>query len=380
MKTPIYLDHAAATPLAPEVLEAMLPYLKTEYYNPSAQYLAARSVKKDLDTARARIAHWLGARPSEIIFTAGGTEANNLTIHGIMRRYPQANAIVSTIEHEAILRPVELYSHKLAPVLEDGRLDISRLEKLIDDQTVLVSIMYVNNEIGTIEPLKHIAEILVKVRAERRKAGNTLPLFFHTDACQAGSYLDLHVARLGVDLMTINASKLYGPKQTGALYVASSIELSPLVLGGGQERKLRSGTENVAGIIGFAKALDMAQEMRHQEAMRARQLQSTFLNTLSNTLSNLQINGSLKHRIPSNIHVTFPGHDNERLMMALDEHGIIAASGSACSASNDEPSHVLKAIGLSDELARSSLRFTLGRSTTDADIVKVVTTIQKLVA
>jgi cysteine desulfurase len=379
MREPIYLDHAATTPLDTAVFAAMQPYLTDRFYNPSAMYGAARAVKKDIEAARVRMAHWFGARPSEIVFTAGGTEANNMAIHGVMQQYPAANMVVSAVEHDAILEPARHYSHKIAPVRADGMVDVGHLRTLIDEQTVFVSIMYANNEIGTIEPIHRISQMLEEVRKDRKDAGNELPLYLHTDACQAAAYLDLHVSRLGVDFMTINGGKIYGPKQCGVLYVKAGLKLEPLVYGGGQERGLRSGTENVANIAGMSVALDLVQSRRADEVKRLQQLQQLFLKLLSEKLPSATINGSLKHRLPNNVHVTFPGQDNERLMMLLDERGVLAAAGSACSASSEEPSHVLKAIGLSDAEAQSSLRFTMGRSTDEAAILHTVDLLTQLV-
>lgn len=376
---PIYLDHAATTPLDDAVFAAMQPYLTGRFYNPSAMYGAARDVKKDIEAARARVAHWFGARPSEIVFTAGGTEANNMAIHGVMQKYPGANLIVSAIEHDAVLEPAERYERKVAPVGPDGMLDVEELRRLIDDRTVLVSVMYANNEIGTIEPIHRIGQLLDEIRGLRKKAGNDLPLYLHTDACQAAAYLDLHVSRLGVDLMTINGSKIYGPKQCGALYVRAGLVLEPLVYGGGQERGFRSGTENVANIIGLAVALDLVQSRRAEEVKRLQELQRLFVSLLAQKLPIVTINGSFKHRLPNNVHVTFPGQDNERLMMLLDEHGILAAAGSACSASSEEPSHVLRAIGLSEEDTRASLRFTMGRVTDRAVVEYTVETLAHII-
>jgi len=377
---PIYFDYAAATPLDKRVLAAMQPYFSDDFYNPSALYAAAGRTHKALESARTRVAAVLGARPSEIIFTAGGTESDNLAVHGVMQRYPQANIVTSSIEHEAVLAPAERYDHRLAPVLPDGSVDLQRLAELIDDQTVLVSIMYANNEIGTVEPLTKISALLRTIRDARRIAGNTLPLYFHTDACQASEYLDLHVARLGVDLLTLNGGKMYGPKQSGVLYVRGGILLEPQVRGGGQERGLRSGTENVAACIGLAAALEIAQTNRHQEARRLQALQKQFISELANHVPAAIVQGSRKQRLPNNVHVTIPGTDNERLLIQLDEAGILAAAGSACSASNDTPSHVLQALGLSDNDARASLRFTMGRGTTAEQVTTAVLTLARSVA
>lgn len=375
VKQVIYLDYAAATPVDAKVLTAMKPYFSQEFYNPSALYLAAKNVSAKLEAARAAIAHWLGARPAEIIFTAGSTEANNLVIHGVMRQYPAGNVVVSSIEHEAVLAPAYEYDCREVAVKPDGTVDLEVLERTVDDHTVLVSVMYANNEVGTIQPLREIAQILQK---KREKRTNGLPLLLHTDAAQAGNYLDLHTDRLGVDLMSINGGKIYGPKQSGALFVKAGVTLKPLVVGGGQENGLRSGTENVAAAVGFAAALDLVQTDRHQETDRLQKLQQLFIELLEKQITTAVLNGSRTHRLPNNVHITIPGQDNERLLMQLDEAGILAAAGSACSASDEEPSHVLRAMGLSDEEAQASVRFTMGRGTTEDDIRQTVRTLAGL--
>lgn len=371
-KSTIYLDYAAATPLDSDVLTAMKPYFSQKFYNPSAGYTSAQQVRKDLDLARAQVAHWLGARSSEIIFTAGGSEANNLAIHGLMRQYPEANIVVSGIEHESVLTTAEHYDYREVGVCADGTVNLDDLFNKIDDNTVMVSIMYANNEIGTIEPIGDISRKVAEVRTARTAKGNKLPIYLHTDACQAANYLDLHVARLGVDMMTLNGGKIYGPKQSGALYIKGDIKLLPLIDGGGQERRLRSGTENVAGAIGFSRALGIAQSLRQTEVKRLRELQLQFFESIEDQLPLAVVNGSKKQRLPNNVHLTFPGIDNERLLIQLDEAGVQAAAGSACSASDEEPSHVLKAIGLSDAQAQSSIRLTMGRATESANILKTL--------
>lgn len=359
-----YFDYAAATPLDERVLAAMQPFFAQDFYNPSALYGAARQTHKELDAARASVAAVLGARPSEVVFTAGGTESDNLAISGIMQQYPQANVVTSSIEHDAVLEAAAPYDHRLVPVASDGLVNSDELDTVIDDNTVLVSIMYANNEIGTVQPLSKIAKKLQFLREQRRLAGNKLPLYFHTDACQAAEYLDLHISRLGVDLLTLNGGKIYGPKQSGILYVRGGVVLAPLVRGGGQERGVRSGTENVAACVGFAKALEIAQAGRHDEARRLQTLQKHFMDGIAEKLPVAIIRGHRKQRLPNNVHLTIPGADNERLLIQLDEAGVQAAAGSACSASSDTPSHVLRALGLTDEEARASLRFSMGRGTT----------------
>lgn len=364
----IYLDYAAATPLDQRVLAAMQPYLTTTFYNPSATYTAARTAHKALENARSKVAKCLGARASEIVFTAGGTEANNLAIHGVMRRFPTAKILTSAIEHSAVLRPASHYNHALLPVLVDGRLQLETVRDCIDDDVALVSCIYASNEIGTVQPIRQLAAIIADVRKERLRAGNKQPLLLHVDACQAPNYLDIQASRLGADLISLNGSKIYGPKQTGALYVKGGTELTPLIDGGGQEMGLRSGTENLAGSVGFATALSLAVDMRQAETLRVRELQNRWYKLLDSKIPQALVNGSRKFRLPNNVHITIPGSDNERLLVQLDEAGIMAAAGSACSASSQTPSSVLAAIGLDEITARSSLRFTMGRHTTAEDI------------
>lgn len=383
-KVPIYLDHAAATPLDPRALAAMQPYLTDSFYNPSATYQAAREVRKALETARAGVAHWFGARPSEVIFTAGGTEANNLAILGVAQSYPGSHLVSTAIEHDSVLQPLAGlaaggWTYDLALPTVDGLIGPASLTKLVNDQTVLISVGYANNEIGTVQPIRRLGQAVGAIRTDRRRRGVKRPLYLHTDACQAANYFDLHASRLGVDLMTINGGKIYGPKQSGALYVKAGVQLAPLILGGGQEHGLRSGTENVSAVVGLAKALELAQVRRHEEAHRLQQLQQQFIIALRQRLPEAVINGSLKHRLPNNVHLTIPGQDNERLLIQLDENGVQAAAGSACSASDEEPSHVLRALGLDDSAARASLRFTMGRSSNATAINRTVTLLQRFV-
>lgn len=376
-----YFDYAAATPLSEAALAVMQPYWTDKFYNPSALYLAAKDVRHELEAARATVSQQIGARPSEIVFTAGGSEANNLAIHGVMRRYPHNTVVISSVEHESVMAPAGHYNCTHVPVSEKGIIDLASLKSLVDDSTVLLSVMYVNNEVGAIQPVREITAWVAAVRRDRKSREIDTPLFVHTDACQAGNYLDMHVNRLGVDLMTVNGGKLYGPKQSGALYVRAGIVLQPIVDGGGQEWGLRSGTENVALAAGFAAALQAARETAHTEAHRLSDLRDFAIAMLERQVSGLIINGpSGSKRLANNIHITIPGYDNERLLMELDERGFQVATGSACSASNDEPSHVLKAMGCSDQDAQSSLRITTGRFTTEQDLIDLVETITNLVA
>ncbi len=371
----IYLDHAAATPVDPSVMKVMVPYFSDKFHNPSAAYLPAVEVRKALEGARAETAYWLGARPAEIIFTAGGTEANNLAIRGVMETFPKGNIVVSGIEHESVLGPARRYDCREAAVKADGRLDLDDLEKKIDGRTALVSVGYANNEIGTIQPLREISRVIARKRAGRK---SSVPLLFHTDACQAANHMDLHAARLGVDLMTLNGGKIYGPKQSGILYVKAGTVLKPLIIGGGHERGLRAGTENVPAAIGFGEALKLAQGIRRDESARLQKLQKIFITRLQESIPGIVINGPRKNRLPNNVHATIPGQDNERLLILLEQAGILAAAGSACSASSEEPSHVLKAIGISEADARASLRFTMGRGTTETMVKRTVSTLSGL--
>jgi len=377
MKTPlIYLDYAAATPLDKRAETAMRPFLAEHFHNPSAAYRAGRCARQQLEQARASVARQLGAKPAEIIFTAGATEANNLAIQGVMRHFPDAELLVSAIEHESVLEPAKLHNVKHVPVNKQGVVGLDKLESMITDSTVLVSVMMVNNELGTLQPLKEISSLLQKIRKQRSKQFNKKPLYLHTDAAQAANYFDLNTARLGVDLLSLNGGKIYGPKQTGGLFVRANVILEPLILGGGQELNRRSGTENVAGFIGLAKALAITSSQRKTESLRLGRLRRLFISEVTKKPTAIIVNGSLKHSAPHIVHLTIQGSDNERLMMELDEQGVQCAVGSACSAASTEPSHVLKAIGLDDHLARSSLRFSMGRSTNQADIRHVVRLLQ----
>lgn len=382
MSDSIYLDHAAATPLDSEVLAQMQPFLTAEFYNPSATYLAAKKVRNSLDDARARVAKVLAVRPREIVFTAGATEANNMAIKGVMdyfiEKFPGSKILVSAIEHDSVLKTASQYSHAVVPVDKLGRVNQTELKNLITDDVVMVSIMYANNEIGTIQKLSDIAKIIDQARAERSAAGNMLPIYLHTDAAQAPNLLPIVASNLGVDLMSLNGGKIYGPKQSGALFIATGTQISSVIQGGGQEFGMRSGTENVAGIVGFSYALERAASLQAKEAERLADLQNLFVSQLAGRVPKAVVTapGAGLYNL---VHITITGTDNERLMMELDEDGIQCAVGSACSASSDQPSHVLQAIGLSEEQAQTSLRFTMGRSTTKQDIEKTVDTLAKLV-
>lgn len=356
-----YYDYAAATPMDPKVLGSMEPYFTDNFFNPSAIYLSARRVRQDLEEARHQIAMIIGARASEIIFTAGGTEANNLVINGVS----DGKILVSAIEHDSILKSANSRGGQTIKVNKKGIIELDDLKSKLDDSVSLVSVMYVNNEVGSIQPIKEIAELIKSVRHDRLLRHIKKPIYLHIDACQAANYLDLSVSRLGVDLMSVNGGKIYGPKQSGFLFVRSGVILRPLIQGGGQEQSLRSGTENIPGIIGLAKALEITKQKQKGEAKRLIDLRDYLIKELKSKIPTIVINGSTGNkRIANNIHFSLEGIDNEYLLMQLDELGFMVAVGSACQASSDEPSHVLKAMGFDENQMNSSIRLSLGRFST----------------
>lgn len=362
----IYMDYAAATPCDTRVVTAMAPFWTEQFYNPSSSYLAAKKVRQALEDARARVAHWLGARPAEVVFTAGATESINLAIHGAL--HDGGHVLVGATEHEAVLAAARQHDHTLVPVQKDGLVDLVALKKMITDDTVLISIGYANNEIGTVQIIKEIGQIVHEVRHLRYLHNNPRPLWLHTDASQAGCYLDLHASRLGADLITLNGGKIYGPKQSGVLFVKTGVALQPQVVGGGQEMGLRSGTENVAACVGLATALDIAQTNRKEAIAKETAFRDHLQSRLLAALPRTSVNGNLKKRLPNNLHVSWPGVDGERLLMQLDEQGLMASTGSACAANKGTASHVLQAIGCDAATVQGSLRLTIGRGTTQKDI------------
>ncbi len=375
-----YFDYAAATPLDTDVINAMTPFLEGCFFNPSAIYESARKSKSVLEDSRKTVAEVIGVKPVDIIFTAGATEANNLAIRGVMSQFPSGNIVISAIEHESISAPAEKYQVKTADVDDKGLVDIESLIGKIDEETVLISIILASNEVGTVQPIAKIAKELEIIRKQRKEVGNPTPLYFHTDGAQASNYLDIHAHRLGVDMLTLNGGKMYGPKQSGILYVKSGLQLEPILYGGGQERGLRSGSENLAQIVGFSVALQKAQALRSIEVDRLQILQHLFFDQLISRIPGAKINGHRKHRLPNNLHITLEGQDNERIIMMLDEMGFSASTGSACSASSDVPSHVLKAMNLSDQQISGSLRFTMGRQTSQQDVERLVASIAETLA
>ncbi len=356
MSDEIYLDHAAATPLSDKVYAAMQPYFRDAFYNPSSPYAPAVQVRKEYETARVRLAARIGARPAEIIITAGATESINLALGDT-----GGHIVVSAIEHESVLAAAKKSECTLVPVSAEGRVSPGEVKKAIQPDTTLVSIALANGEIGTIQPLSDVAAVIREERARRLEDGNATPIYFHSDASQGAGLLDVHVARLGVDMLTLNAGKAYGPKQVGLLFVERSVRLNAQIVGGGQERGLRSGTENVAGTIGFATALELAERARKEESARLAGLRDYLENELVAAFPEAVVSGDHNHRLASHLHISFPGLDGERLVFLLENRGVLAATGSACAANKGTRSHVLETIGLAPEIADGSLRLSLGR-------------------
>jgi cysteine desulfurase len=361
----IYLDHAATTPIHPQVKEAMLPYLEGVFGNPSSMHQDVRTVRMAIDQARDQVAYVLGAEPSQLVFTSGGTEADNLALLGVAAAYAdkgKKHIITSQIEHHAVLdacRYLERngYDVTYLPVDDTGLVDPDQLRQAIRKETALISIMMANNEIGTIQPIEQIGQVA-------RERG----VLFHTDAVQAFGSLEIDVERLPVDLVSVSSHKINGPKGVGALYLSRQVKLVPRAFGGSQERRRRPGTENVLGIVGFAKAVELSQATRvqHMEDMRA--LRRAFVDELERFQVPFVVNGHPTQMLPHILNISFPGTDSETLLMNFDLEGIACASGSACTSGTLEVSHVLKSMHLPIDRTRSAIRFSFGRGNTVAEI------------
>jgi cysteine desulfurase len=351
----IYLDHAAATPMDPKVLAAMQPYFFDDFYNPSAPYAPAIVVRRAYQAAKDSIGHTIGVKGDEIVMTAGATESINLAFDSI-----GGHIITGNVEHQAVLEAAKQFDHTLVTADERGLISSVSVKAAIRPDTRLVSIALANNELGTIQPLRDIAEVVRAEREARLARGDHTPIYLHSDASQGAGQLDINVARLGVDLLTLNAAKVYGPKQVGLLWSAPYVALKPQVRGGGQERGIRSGTENVAGTIGFAKALELAAEHRKYESDRLGILRNTLESKLVAAFPQAVLSGHHRHRLAGHLHISFPKLDAERVLFALESRGVLVATGSACAANKGTRSHVLTAIGLAPEVADGSLRMTLG--------------------
>lgn len=360
----VYLDHAATTPLDPRVRKAMEPYLKSEFGNPSSLHRWGRRARMAIDAARETLATALHADPAEICFVSSGTESCNLAIIGCALKAPpnRRHILVSAVEHHCVLHAAEWlipfgYEVELIPVDRYGQVAPDAVRERIRDDTWLVSVMHANNEIGTLQPVEAIARIC-------KERG----VWFHVDAVQTFGLLPVDVEAIGCDLLSVSAHKIYGPKGAGALYVRALTPLQPLMVGGGQERDRRAGTENVAGIVGFAEAVKLAEAVRETEAQRLTQLRDQFIQTVLETIPDAILTGHPTERLPSNAHFRFVGVPADSLLIALDRAGIGASSGAACSAGSLEPSHVLLALGWGETAAQEGVRFTLGRDTTWDDL------------
>ena len=359
----MYLDHAAATPVDAKVLAAMQPYFSDSFYNPSAPYAPAVTVRREYEAAKQTIARAIGAKGDDLVITAGATESINLAFSSI-----GGHVVTANIEHHAVLAAAKRYEHTIIAADDKGIVSAATVKAAITPLTKLVSIALANNELGTIQPLRDIAEVIKNERTKRLAAGDHTPIYLHTDASQGVGQLDVNVARLGVDLLTLNAAKAYGPKQVGLLWAAPAVVLTASIVGGGQERGLRSGTENVAGVIGFAKAMELASEHRKYESDRLGKLRAEMQAALTEAFPSAVLSGNLKHRLAGHLHVSFPNLDAERVLFALEARGVLVATGSACAANKGTRSHVLTAIGLAPEVADGSLRITFGHLSNEKNV------------
>jgi len=405
MKKKIYLDNSATTPVDKIVVKEMQKYWSVDFANPSSIHSIGVKAKIALQKAKKEIADFVGGHDREIIVTSGGTEANNLAIFGIVKildlcvcknknleaRLPSKGHFITTeIEHSSILecfKELERQGHKVdyLKVDENGLVNPKDLREVIKPETVLLSIGYANGEIGVIQPIKEIAKEIRHKRKEFHgdRFGNP---YFHTDASQAGQYLNMNVLELGVDMMTLDAQKMYGPKGIGALFVADNVDIKPIIFGGGQERGMRSGTENIPLIVGFAKALEIATKLKDKEFKRLAKIRDRFFDEVKKIIPNVVINGDLEARLPSNINISIPGEDGEMLVFRLDEAGIICSSASACASGSGESEVVRKITektGVNEDKvasrAKSTLRFSLGRDTKIGDVKFLVNKLKEIV-
>jgi len=374
----IYLDNAATTKLDQTVKEKMIEVMDI-FGNPSSMYKEGRLAKKIINESRNSVSKILNCDPQEIIFTGSGTESDNLAIFGIAEEYKKKgkHIITTKIEHHAVLNVMKESEKKgfeitYLDIKENGIIDIKELKESIRKDTILISIMYVNNEIGTIQPIKEISDYIKNIESEFKP-------IFHTDACQAINYLDINNEKLGVDLMTFSRSKNYGPKGIGVLYKNKKVNLKPIIFGGGQEMNFRSGTESLISIAGLTESLIITEEIKDLENKRLLELKNYFIKNLQENIKKLYINGDLEKRIPNNVHVSIEGVEGEALLLMLDEYGIAASTGSACSSEDLDISHVLKALNIPIENSHGSLRFSLGRETTKEEIYYVVKSLVKII-
>jgi cysteine desulfurase len=385
----IYLDYAATTPTDKRVIAAMLPYFREHFGNPSSLHSYGQKAKMAIEEARKKVANLIGAEPEEIVFTSGGTEANNFVLKGTVytfvnnQKNHNLQIITSKIEHHSVLEPckfLEKQGFKVVylPVDEYGLVDLEKLEKSLTPETILVSIMFANNEVGTIQPIKEIAEIVKNFRLKNRFSQGQYPLF-HTDAVQAVGHLPINVKDLGVDFLSLSGHKFYGPKGVGALYIRKGIKIDSFMHGGEQEKGRRASTENVPGIVGLGVAAEIAAKNIVAENKELLQLRDEFIAAILDNIPQVRLNGHPTKRLPNNVNVSIVGVEGESMLLSLDEVGVACSTGSACSSSSLEPSHVLIALGLSPELAHSSLRFTFGRGIQKKDLDYAVQQLVKIV-
>jgi cysteine desulfurase len=372
----IYLDHAATTPTRPEVVKAMMPYFTDAFGNPSSIYSYGQEAKGAVEEARTKVADLIGARSEEIIFTSGGTEADNFALKGVVyANEGKGNHIITTsIEHHAVLEVCKFLERRgfritYLPVDKYGLVDPDDVKEAITDKTILISVMHANNEVGTIEPVEEIGRIA-------KEAG----VYFHSDAVQTMGHIPMNVDKLKVDLLAISAHKFYGPKGVGALYVRKGTKLVSLMHGGEQEKRRRAGTENVPAIVGLGKAVELAGQEMGKEAERLAYLQDKLIKGLKEKIDHIRLNGHPKRRLPNNVNVSVDFVEGESMLLNLDLEGICVSTGSACSSASLEPSHVLLALGLPPEQAHGSLRFTLGLENTEADTERVLEVLPGIVA
>jgi cysteine desulfurase len=369
----IYLDNAATTPVRPEVMAAMKPYFSKKYGNPSSMHRQGLLASSAISDSREKISKILNCDIKEIIFTSGGTESINLAIKGVALAKGRGHIITQKTEHHAVLKSCEWLEKKgfavtYLDVDEFGLVNPNDVKNAIRKDTILVTVMYANNEIGTIQPISELGKIC-------KEKG----VLFHTDACQAAGYLDLDIERLNADMMTLNGSKIYGPKGVGILFVKKGIKIEPLLHGGGQESGLRSGTENVPSVVGLASALEIAQKEKASECKKLSVLRDKLILELLK-IPDTRLNGHQTKRLPNNVNISFPGVEGESILLKLNELGIFASTGSACSAKDIKPSHVLLTIGLSHELAHGSIRFSLGLNTTEKNIDHVLKVLPNIIS
>jgi cysteine desulfurase len=372
----IYLDYVATTPTHPEVVKAMLPYFTDAFGNPSSVYSYGQEAKGAIEEARGKVADLIGAQSEEIVFTSGGTESDNFALEGVAfaKESKGNHIIISSVEHHAVIETCKFLERRgfrvtYLPVDEYGLVTPDDVKRAIIDKTIIISVMQANNEVGTIEPIAEIGKIA-------QEAG----IYFHTDAVQTVGHIPVNVDELGVDLLSMSAHKLYGPKGVGALYVRKGTRLIPFMHGGEQERRRRASTENVPGLVGFGKAVELAQQEMTEEAERLTYLRDQLINGLLGRIDHIRLNGHPINRLPNNVNISVDYVEGESMLLSLDLEGICASTGSACSSSSLEPSHVLLALGLSPEQAHGSLRFSLGRWTTEEEISRVLEVLPKIVA